>query len=290
MGKQSVSPVVPVRTDVPVQAAEAEALGSEVDKGAEEASAEVIEDALSLRSDVLVKEEADGAPLGGSADSEGTKELDVSAIRQGMSRSVLAEDTRSDSSLEPLLKLGIMDKEGYHVSQGLLFRTRRDIFDGRVEQLCVPSSHRRKCLIAAHTSFGHQGRNKMLLLLRPHFYWPNMSRSCRNIIRECDRCQAADKTVPRPHTMTERPIVTQPFMDVAIDLVGPFLTAVGGYKHMLTCVDSASRWPEAIPVRSTTSKVVIRCLTEIFSQWGFPEKITTDNGSQFVSREFKRWL
>ena len=91
-----------------------------------------------------------------------------------------------------------------------------------------------------------------------------MSRSCRDFIRECDRCQAADKTVPRPHTMTERPIVTQPFMDVAIDLVGPFPTAVGGYKHILTCVDSASRWPEAIPVRSTTSKVVIRCHTKIF--------------------------
>ena len=59
---------------------------------------------------------------------------------------------------------------------------------------------------------------------------------------------------------------------------------------MLTCIDSASRWPEAIPIRSTTSKVVIRCLTEIFSRCGFPEKLTTDNGSQFVSKQFKTWL
>ena len=287
---EDVSPVVPEVVEVPVQAAEAEALQSDDGKGDEKVNAEVIEDVLGSEGDVLVTDEAEGALLVGSADSEGDKELDVATIRQGMSGSVLAEDTRSDLSLEPLLKLGELDREGYHVSQGLLFRTRRDVFEGKVEQLCVPASHRDKCLRAAHTSFGHQGRNKMLMLLRPHFYWPNMSRSCRDFVRECEHCQAADKTTPKPQTMTERPVVTQPFMDVAIDLVGPFPTAVGGYKHMLTCIDSASRWPEAIPVRSMTTKVVIRCLTEIFSRCGFPEKLTTDNGSQFVSKEFKKWL
>ena len=59
---------------------------------------------------------------------------------------------------------------------------------------------------------------------------------------------------------------------------------------MLTCIDTASRWPEAIPIRSTTSKTVIRCLTEIFSRCGFPEKLTSDNGSQFASKQFKTWL
>ena len=145
-------------------------------------------------------------------------------------------------------------------------------------------------MIAAHSNFGHQGRNKMVELLRPYFYWPNLSRLCRDFVQKCNRCQTADKTTPRPHRMIARPVVTQPFTDVAIDLVGPFPTATGGFKHMLTCVDTATRWPEAIPVKSTTNKIVIRCLTEVFSRTGFPEKITTDNGSQFVSKEFIRWL
>ena len=223
---------VPVKVNVSVQAAEAEALDSKVivNKDEEKVGAEVVEDVLVSSREGLVKDEKDGASLGGSAEPDELKELDVSAIRAGMSRETLAEDTRSDSSLEPLLKLGDMDKEGYHVSQGLLFRTRRDSFGSTIEQLCVPLSHRQKCLVAAHSSFGHQGRNKMLSLLRPHFYWPNISRSCRDFVQQCDRCQAADKMAPKPHTMLERPVVTQPFTDVAIDLVGPFPTAVGGVQ------------------------------------------------------------
>ena len=108
-------------------------------------------------------------------------------------------------------------------------------------------SQRQKCLQAAHSSFGHQGRNKMLLLLRPHFYWPNTSRDCLAYVRGCIQCQQVDKTSPKPNQMTERPIVTQPFKDVAVDIVGPFPIVVGGYKFMLTCIDSATRWPEAVP-------------------------------------------
>ena len=258
----------------------------EVEKDEDEVNEEIVGES----DDVLVQVEEEGVSSGGRANTEGKLDLDVVTIREGMSRHELAEETKSDPSLIPLWKLGELDREGYYLSHGLLLRTRRDKFGGQIQQLCVPQSQRVKCLTAAHTSFGHQRRNKMLMLLRPHFYWPNMSRSCRDFVRGCERCQATDKTTPKPQSMTVRPVVTQPFSDVAVDLVGPFPTAVGGYKHMLTCIDTASRWPEAIPIRSTTSKTVIRCLTEIFSRCGFPEKLTSDNGSQFASKQFKTWL
>ena len=85
-------------------------------------------------------------------------------------------------------------------------------------------------------------------------------------------------------------VVTQPCQDLAIDIVGPFPTAVGGFKYLLTCIDNATRWPEAIPVRSTTAKVIISALTDIFVRCGFPVKITSDNGSQFVGKVFTKWL
>ena len=90
--------------------------------------------------------------------------------------------------------------------------------------------------------------------------------------------------------MTERTIVTQPFQDVAVDILGPFLTAVGGYRFLLTCIDTATRWPEAVPLRTITAKVLISCLTEIFSRCGFPSRLSSDNGSQFVGKVFTNWL
>ena len=145
-------------------------------------------------------------------------------------------------------------------------------------------------MTAAHTGFGHQGRNKMIALLRPHFYWPCMAKDCTDFVKACVRCQEMDRTTPKPSRMIERQVVTRPFTDVAIDIVGPFPTAKGGFKFMLTCIDSASRWPEAIPIHSITTRVVISCLTSIFTRWGFPEKITSDNGPQFTSKAFIRWL
>ena len=238
----------------------------------------------------LVMEEEEGGLVGGSSVIEGSRELPVDTIREGMPRHEMAEETKQDKTLQAILKLAQMDREGYHLSQGLVFRTRLDDFGKPREQLCVPTTYRSKCMTAAHTGFGHQGRNKMIALLRPHFYWPCMARDCTEFVGSCVRCQEMDRTSPKPSLMTERQVVSRPFTDVAIDIVGPFPTARGGFKFMLTCIDSASRWPEAIAIRSTTTRVMISCLTSIFTRWGFPEKITSDNGPQFTSKGFLRWL
>ena len=238
----------------------------------------------------LVMVEEEGGLVGGSTVTEGSRELPVDTIREGMPRHEMSEETKADKTLQAILKLAQMDREGYHLSHGLVFRTRLDNFGKPREQLCIPTSYRHKCMTAAHTGFGHQGRNKMIALLRPHFYWPCMAKDCTDFVKACVRCQEMDRTTPKPSRMIERQVVTRPITDVAIDIVGPFPTAKGGFKFMLTCIDSASRWPEAIPIRSITTRVVISCLTSIFTRWGFPEKITSDNGPQFTSKAFIRWL
>ena len=231
-----------------------------------------------------------GESLVGSAEIEGCKGIDAVSIREGMPRVEMAAESQSDPSLKPLYNLAELDREGYHLVQGLIFRTRLDQLGNRVEQLCVPKTYRQRCLQAARTSFGHQGWNKMALLLRPYFYWPSLNNDCQNYIRQCDRCQRTDKTVPRPNQMIERQVVTQPCQDLAIDIVGPFPVAVGGFKYLLTCIDNATRWPEAVPIRTTTARAVISVLTDIFARTGFPVKITTDNGSQFIGKTFTKWL
>jgi len=73
-------------------------------------------------------------------------------------------------------------------------------------------------------------------------------------------------------------IVAVPFERVAVDLVGSFPTATGGFRFLLTMIDLATRWPEAIPLKTTTTKVICRELDKIFTSCGFPTTIITDNG------------
>ena len=274
----------------PLQPATAEAQLGDSNKEEDMDAVEVAEKAEGQSGVRLVMEEAEGVASGDRANIEGAKELPVETIREGMPREVMAAETRSDKSLLAILQLAEMDKEGYHLMHGLVFRTRLDTFGMPIEELCIPTSFRQRCLTALHTSFGHQGRNRMVALLRPHFYWPCMAKDCVNFVKACDKCQEMDKSIPRPPRMTERPIVTRPFSDVSINIVGPFPTAKGRFHFMLTCIDTASRWPEALPIRTITSRVVIGCLTTIFTRLGFPEKLTSDNGTQFTSKSFTKWL
>ena len=141
----------------------------------------------------------------------------------------------------------------------------------------------------AHDKFGHQGRNKMVEVIRAHFYWPTISRDCMMHIKKCQTCQRHDKIRPQPCPMQNREIASTPFENMSVDLVGPFPTAVGRHKYLLTVIDLATRWPEAIPLKSTTARVITMNLVTIFTRCGFPARLTTDNGPQFKGEYFKKW-
>ncbi len=54
--------------------------------------------------------------------------------------------------------------------------------------------------------------------------------------------------------------------------------------------DLHSKWPELIATGSVTSQVIINFLDSLFSRWGLPNTITTDNGPQLISAEFTTYL
>ena len=59
---------------------------------------------------------------------------------------------------------------------------------------------------------------------------------------------------------------------------------------ILVIVDAHSKWIEAIPTSGSTSRVVLEELRFLFSQFGLPECIVSDNGTCFTSQEFKAFL
>ena len=83
---------------------------------------------------------------------------------------------------------------------------------------------------------------------------------------------------------TELP--TQPWQDLAADLLGPLPTG----EYLLVVVDYFSRFFEVAITKSVTSGKMINCLEEMFATHGLPLSIKADNGRQFVSEEFKAYL
>lgn len=62
------------------------------------------------------------------------------------------------------------------------------------------------------------------------------------------------------------------------------------HRYFIVVHDLFSKWPEVLPTSTITSSVCITALLNLFSRWGLPEQVTTDNGRQFVSAEFEDFL
>ena len=78
------------------------------------------------------------------------------------------------------------------------------------------------------------------------------------------------KSNPRKAPMIEREIVSVPFETVAIDLVGPFEKGRVGYRYLLTYVCMASKWPEAIPIKSIKARSVLDGLLKYLLGMAYP--------------------
>ena len=58
----------------------------------------------------------------------------------------------------------------------------------------------------------------------------------------------------------------------------------------LVVVDTHNKWPEVIPVSSTTTSKTIKVLCDLFTRFGIPEQIVSNNGPQFASKEFQAFI
>ena len=84
------------------------------------------------------------------------------------------------------------------------------------------------------------------------------------------------------------PVVGQPFEKIAMDIVGPLERSKSGNRYVLVICDYATRYPEAIPLRSIEAKKIANELVKLFSRVGIPREILTDQGSNFTSKLLKQ--
>ena len=80
------------------------------------------------------------------------------------------------------------------------------------------------------------------------------------------------------------PLIDKQFKRVASDLVGPIgPPSEGGHRYILTLVDFATCYPEAVLLKNFDTETVAEALVDILSSLGVSEEILSDLGTQFVS-------
>lgn len=163
--------------------------------------------------------------------------------------------------------------------------SRMSIHDGLIildgHRIFVPKGARKEILEKLHGS--HQGICRTRTRARSLFYWPGISNNVAQMIKACEICQVYKPSQTKEPLMSEI-AASRPFQSVSIDLF-----EYGG-KFFIACVDRYSGWPNMDEYRKcpTTSEVV-RSLRKIFTEHGIPQKIMSDGGRQFESREFREF-
>ncbi len=118
------------------------------------------------------------------------------------------------------------------------------------------------------------------------FTWPGLAQDVVDHVMSCDVCRQVNKAGDRPAKLAERPVVSEPFRSVAIDLVGPLPKGRGGAKYLLTYACKATRWPEAVPLMGLTAPEVAEAFVSVVSRTGIPDMVLTDQGSVFTGQTF----
>ena len=121
-------------------------------------------------------------------------------------------------------------------------------------------------------------------LARGHVWWPRLDKDIESLAKSCQSCQAV-KQAPPTAPMHPWTWPSKPWQRVHIDFTGPFLN-----KMYFDVVDAHSKWPEIYEMSQTMSTKTITVLRHLFASYGLPEQVVSDNGPQFVSDEFARFL
>jgi hypothetical protein len=198
-------------------------------------------------------------------------------------------ETQKDGTLTTLKEViqhGWPDRDKVPPSVGVYHGVRDElaIMDGLVFRglrLIIPKSLRK--VIMADIHLGHQGVDSSLRHARESVYWPGMTNDIRDFILRCETCKefqpAQQKETFKGHDQPQRP-----WQKVGCDLF-----SFNGKNYMVTVCYFSNFW-EIDRLYGTLSKDVISKLKAHFARYGIPDELVSDNGPQFSSDSFKKFV
>ncbi|KAF2889269.1 hypothetical protein ILUMI_16904, partial [Ignelater luminosus] len=173
-------------------------------------------------------------------------------------------------------------KDLYVVYNQILFRREPKSEWGYL--VCVPANLIESIVLQEHRDNGHFGSEKCFIFLKRFYYWPKMNKRIRQTLAVCDLCQKTkiSRAIEGKmhHVISERP------NDIlCLDLMGPLPVSRGGATQLLVTVDAFSKFVKLYPLRRATTKAILNKLqNDYFPNYGTPQKILSDNGTQFRSQ------
>ncbi|UYV61229.1 K02A2.6-like [Cordylochernes scorpioides] len=174
-----------------------------------------------------------------------------------------------------------------HTHDGVVMIKQKGVF-----KAVVPNSLTKKILEEYHDSLSHPSITKTCKLITQCYWWKGITTDIKNYVRSCKSCQQ----VKVRHEPTLGEMITptsniQPLQMIGCDTI-VLGTAAANTKHKFiqVFVDHATRYLWAYPTITNTAQAVTQCLDKIIKSVNSINTILTDNGKNFISKEFNKFL
>ena len=201
--------------------------------------------------------------------------------------------TRQDSTLSRLMDIIFNGFPAYmrdlhnDVRPFWSFRDELCVEDGVIlkgSRVIVPEQLQQQYLTGVHT--GHQGITRLQQRVKSSIYWPGIDKDIEKVIRDCELCQRYQASQP-----PEKPLpVADDLPNVPWHTLGTDMFTLDGVDYLLVS-DYYTRFPLIEKLGSDTRSERIADLTSrMFSVFGIPNTIISDNGPQFIGRAYKQML
>ncbi|KAI2646921.1 hypothetical protein H4Q32_027367 [Labeo rohita] len=171
-----------------------------------------------------------------------------------------------------------LNVSAYFKERGSLSETNGLVLRGR--QIVIPESLRGDMLQRIHQ--GHQGLTKCRERYRGAVWWPGIASDVKRLVSSCKHCN-----IHKP-SQNKEPLITTPLPDLPWQKLAADLCEFKS-RHYLIVIDYFSRWLEILELPKTTSDTDIQKLKGIFTRFGIPEQLMTDNGPQFSAEQFRHF-
>lgn len=116
-----------------------------------------------------------------------------------------------------------------------------------------------------------------------YIYWKLIDKDIEQLVRACPACTPVKNSPPKApiHSWEES---ENNWQRIHIDYAGPFQ----GY-YFLVIIDAKSKWTEIELCVSATSLSTIELLKDVFSRYGFPNVMVSDNATILTNEEFQQF-
>lgn len=211
------------------------------------------------------------------------------------------EETKTDKWYQNMIQRVTTHPEKFkdwHIADGKIYKfvnPLHNIYTNEKQwKLVPPKPNRLKIFQDYHDSplAAHFGVNKTYNRILNEYYWPGLRKDVKKYISQCQICQEQKVSqLGKIGLMGNPKNINQPFQLISADIMGPFPKSKSGNIYLLNIVDWFTKYTFIFPLKKANSKIICKLIeNNVFLTHGVPQIIVVDNGSQFVSQEFKSLL